>query len=84
MTEVRSLFGGPVAGLREVNERALQEAEALLEAVRSGEVVGFAIARLHHDHLSSWRVAGIVGGYGMIGALEHAKASVMAVNDDDA
>lgn len=81
MGEVKAIFGGPT-GQREVNQHALEEAEQLLEAVRSGEVVGFAVARLHSDNLTSYRVAGMVGGYSMIGGLEHCKAVIMRVNDD--
>lgn len=82
MGDVKAIFGGPT-GQREVNQFAVEEAEALLDAVRAGEVVGFAIVRLHHDQLSSWRVAGAVGGFSMVGGLEHVKAVVMAVNDGD-
>lgn len=81
MGEVKAIFGGPT-GQREVNQMALEEAERLLEAVKAGEVVGFAVARMHSDQLTSYRVAGLVGGYGMIGGLEHAKAVVMRINDD--
>lgn len=82
MRNVKSLYGQPI-GEREVNETAMREAEALLEAVKSGEVVGFAIARLHHDALSSYRVAGRCGGFGMIGCLEHAKSIIMQINNDE-
>lgn len=81
MGDVKAIFGGPT-GQREVNQIAVEEAEELLTALRAGEVVGFAVVRLHHDHLSSWRLAGQVGGYSMIGGLEHVKAEVMRINDD--
>ena len=81
MGDVKAIFGGPT-GQREVNQHAVEEAEALLQAVKSGEVIGFAVARLHHDQLASYRVAGMVGGYSMIGGLEHCKAIIMQVNDD--
>ncbi len=79
MSNVKSLFGGP-SGEREVVQSAVDEAKALLEAVQSGEVCGFAIVRLHHDQMASWRVAGHIGGYSMIGGLEHAKAVIMEIN----
>lgn len=37
--EVKHIFGGPT-GQREVNALAVHEAEALLEAVNAGEVIG--------------------------------------------
>ena len=76
MSNVQSLFGGPT-GERRVVESAVAEAEALLEAVKSGEVVGFAAIRLHQDGLASWRYAGMVGGYSMIGGIEAVKAAMM-------
>jgi hypothetical protein len=81
MSNVKSLYGNPI-GLREVNETALKEAQELLEAVQSGEVVGLAIVRLHYDDLSSYRIAGRCGGYGMIGALEHVKTAIMRINEE--
>jgi hypothetical protein len=72
---VAPLFGGP-RHVREVNEIAVAALEEALEAARSGEVVGVVIARLHHDNLSSYQIAGKIGGYGIIGALEVVKAEL--------
>lgn len=80
MGEVKSLYGGPT-GQREVNQTAVEEAEALLEAVLSGEVVGFTAVRLHCDGLSSYRIAGRVGGFGMVGAIEHVKMAIIDQNN---
>ena len=40
---------GVLTGEREVNQIALKEAEALVEAINAGEVVGVAIVKLHYD-----------------------------------
>jgi hypothetical protein len=76
MSNVKSLFGGPTGEPRIV-DGAVAEAETLMDAVNSGEVVGFAVVRLHKDGLASWRYAGMIGGYSMIGGLEAVKAAML-------
>ncbi len=78
---VVSLYGGPT-GEREVCQHAVDEAERLLAAVKSGEVVGFAVSRVHCDGLASFAVAGKCGGFGMLGALEMAKTVIVGINQD--
>lgn len=82
MTNVTSIFGGP-AGEREVVASAVESAEELLRAAQSGEVIGFAVIKLHHDAMTSWSVAGRVGGYSMIGAMELVKRNLMRLSDDE-
>jgi hypothetical protein len=80
MSNVRSLNGGPVAGQRETSEAAIAAEENLLEQVRAGEVIGFVIAKAHFDHLGSYEIAGYVGAYSTLGALEMAKAALINGN----
>lgn len=80
--EVKPLFGG-MTYEREVVESAITALEAALDAARSGEVVGIAIAMLDYKGMGSFAMAGRIGGYSMIGALEMAKAELIAVNWDD-
>ena len=80
--EVKPLFGG-LTYEREVVESAISALEAALDAARSGEVVGVAIAMLDYKAMGSYAMAGRIGGYSMIGALEMAKAELIAVNWDD-
>lgn len=82
MMGVVSLFGGPT-GEPEVCQRAVEEAEKLLTAVRAGEVIGFAVSCKHCDGLASFAVVGKCGGYGTIGALEMAKAVIVGGNQGD-
>lgn len=83
MADLVSLNGNHVPGVREANERAVRAAEELLEACRSGDIVGFCVGQLHFDHIASFRVVGAVGGYGMVGALEQAKMEIILVNRED-
>jgi hypothetical protein len=63
----------------EVNERLVEELERLLEAARSGEIVGMAGSYLHKDRGASYSFAGIVGSYSLIGGLECAKARLTRI-----
>jgi hypothetical protein len=63
----------------EINERLVEELERLLQAARSGEIVGMAGSYLHKDRGASYSFAGIVGSYGLIGGLECAKARLTAI-----
>lgn len=76
---VKSLFGGPTS-LPEPNENCVKTLETWLEMARSGELVGVAIAGLCCDHMSRYAVGGMVGGYGMLGALEMARADLVELN----
>jgi hypothetical protein len=67
------------AASAEVNERLVEEIERLLEAARSGEIVGMAGTYLHKDKGASYSFAGKVGAYSMIGGLECAKARLLSI-----
>lgn len=76
MAEVQSLFGDPIP-LGEPVESCVEALEAALERAKAGETVGVVIAEAHADRASSYRVAGLLGGYGTLGAVERAKADLM-------
>lgn len=78
MSNVVSVFGGPT-GERAVNAALVECLERWLEMARSGEAIGMAGALLHCDGLASYSVAGSVGGYGMIGALEVARLELVEI-----
>lgn len=78
MTRVVSLYGGPT-GERAPVDNCVLALEELLAKARAGEVVGVAVACLHFDRLASYHVAGQVGGYGIIGALEVAKVDLLEI-----
>lgn len=79
---VRSLFGG-ATGQREPNENAISTLEELLEMARAGEIIGIAVAGLCHDGCGMYRLAGRVGGYSMLGAVEIAKAELIDIVRSD-
>lgn len=79
---VASIFGGP-KGVPEPNETCVKALEELLEMARSGEIVGVAMAGLCADHMSRYAIAGNVGGYGMLGAMEVAKSDLVRIINDD-
>ncbi|TCT08100.1 hypothetical protein [Aquabacter spiritensis] len=58
----------------EPNPTVVGELERLLEAARSGELVGLAGVYLHKDKSVAYSYAGAVVGFGMIGGLECLKA----------
>lgn len=78
---VISLWGGPTGELTP-NPTLIEELERLLAAARSGQVIGVAAAMLHHDGLGSYRLAGTVGGYSMLGALEMVGADLRQILRD--
>lgn len=78
---VTSLNGGPV-GVLAPNEDAIELLEDMLERAKSGDIVGVAVCALHYDAAASYSVAGLVGGYSLLGALEMAKAELIEGNQD--
>lgn len=63
-----------------VNQALIDDITELLERAKAGDIVGIAYAALHSDKASSYAVSGCHGTYGMIGALECAKAVLIDVN----
>ena len=78
---VTAIFGGPT-GLPEPNATCIEALREWLAMAEAGEIVGVAIAGLCADHMSRYAVAGKVGGYGLIGAVEMAKADLLEVVRD--
>jgi hypothetical protein len=59
------------------NATLIAELERLLEAARSGEIVGLAGSYVHRDGVVTWSYAGAVGGYGLIGGLDCAREKMI-------
>jgi hypothetical protein len=76
---VVSLWGQPV-GVREPSPALVQELERLLEAARSGEIIGGGFVLLHADATASWVMAGRMGGFSVLGALEMVRAELIETN----
>lgn len=79
---VTAIFGG-TTGRPEPNEICIKALEEWLDMARSGEIVGVALAGLCADHMTRYGVAGKVGSYGVIGALEMAKADLISDMRED-
>lgn len=79
MANVSSLHGGPVITATP-NQTCIDELERILDAARNGEIVGFAMASVHGDKTASYTVAGIAGGFALLGAIEMAKEEIVAIN----
>lgn len=80
MSNVRSLFGNTTVD-HEPNATCIAECKRLLEAAQAGEVVGVAVVRLHKDNMASYSLAGIAGGFSMLGAAEMVKSELVMIND---
>lgn len=78
---VVSLNGAPTCE-RAPNAACVATLTEWLERAKSGEIVGVALAAQHFDGYGSYSVAGVVGGYSVLGAAEHAKAILMQVQSD--
>jgi len=82
MGEVRGLFGDvpepgePVASCVDCLRDLLQRAE-------SGEVTGVIYAAVSAKGMGQHGAGGMIGNYGMIGALEVAKADVLSLMQDE-
>lgn len=74
-SQVVPLRGG-LTGEKKVNPRAVEALEELLEMAWSGEIVGIAAAGMCHDGCGMYRVAGLVGGYSMLGAIDVVRSEV--------
>lgn len=77
-SNVISLSGDPINSVV-ANETCVRVLEEWLERAKSGEVIGFAIVGRHHDQAGSFAIAGSIGGYSMLGALETAKADIVEI-----
>lgn len=68
--EVVGLYGAFEPNCPEPNAKLVEELERLLEAARSGEIVGLTGAYLHRENGVSYSHAGAIGTFGMLGALD--------------
>jgi len=72
-SNVVMLNGGSTPHAGECNQTLIEELERLLQAARSGEIVGLAGAFVHRNKLVGYSFAGEVTGYALIGGLECVK-----------
>ncbi|GLO70335.1 hypothetical protein MACH17_18520 [Phaeobacter inhibens] len=82
MTKVTSINGAFVS-TGEPNEFAVQSLKDALERAQSGDVIGVGVVMRHADGCGSFSIAGSVGGYSMLGALEMVRSEIVDVNNGD-
>lgn len=66
---------------RHVDENFVKALEDALEKARAGEVVGGTLILGYHDGLSSYRIAGRVASYSMLGAASMALRTLQEINN---
>ncbi|VFU07299.1 conserved hypothetical protein [Methylocella tundrae] len=76
---VISLRGQFTPPSSEPNATVIEELERLLEAARSGEILGLAGAYVHKDKVVSYSYAGAVASYGMLGGLDCVKERLLRI-----
>jgi hypothetical protein len=75
--KVVSLRGGyPLQGAQ-ANATVIRELERLVEAARSGEIVGLAGSYVHKNNVITYSYAGTVRGYALLGGLECLKERLL-------
>ena len=78
MTEVVSLFGQPT-GERVPSKVAVEVLEDWLAKAKAGECIGVCVVGIYADGLSSYSLAGRIGGFSMLGALQVAEAEIVEI-----
>ena len=54
--------------------------ESMLELAKAGKVLGVAMVPLFNDNSAAYSLAGNIGGYGMLGAMECLKIHIIDIN----
>lgn len=83
MGSVASLFGGEVVAPGVPNAGCVAKLKEILERAEAGDVTGIVCVCLHSDRTGSYSVAGMIGPYSMLGAVEMAKADLIDAMRDN-
>lgn len=81
MDNVASLYGGDVNTFTP-NESCIKALREMLEMAEAGEITGIVCARLHGDNLGSYTIAGMIGPYSLLGALDMVKSELQDAMKD--
>jgi len=74
---VVALHGGEVNAYTP-NEGCIKALREMLEMAEAGEIAGIVCARLHGDNLGSYTIAGMIGPYSLLGAMDMAHDELRA------
>jgi len=77
--KVISLYG-QLTGERKVVESAVGAIADWSAKVQSGEAVAVVVVGIYHDGLAGYTVAGKLGGYSVLGAMEMARQYIIDIN----
>lgn len=77
--KVISLRGNVSLETGKPNPTVVEELERLLEAARSGEIVGLAGSYIHKDKMVTYSYAGAVASYGLLGGLDCVKERLVRI-----
>ena len=72
---VVALHGGEVNTFTP-NEGCIRALREMLEMAEAGEITGIVCARLHGDNLGSYTIAGMIGPYSLLGAVDMAHSEL--------
>lgn len=78
MGKVIGLSGYEVAAEGNPNENLIEALEGMLEQAKAGKLQGVVCATLYDDTTASYAMAGVLGTYSLIGALDVCKARLIA------
>lgn len=79
--KVVSIDGSEVPETRVVRESVVETLEEMLERAKSGDIQGIACSFVDSDRCCQYVVAGVVGGYGMIGSTSVMKQDLIDINN---
>jgi hypothetical protein len=79
LSNVIALNGGEVLGLAVPQESLIGALNELLERANSGELQGAAIALVDKDKLGGFCIAGVIGGYAILGAAMSMQVSLLDI-----
>ena len=83
MSNVIALNGGEVLGLAVPRESLIDALNELLERAKSGELQGAAVALVDKDGKGCFCIAGVIGGYAILGAAMSMQVRLRDIIEDD-
>ena len=83
LSNVIALYGGEVLGLAVPRESLIDALNELLERAKSGELQGAAVASVDKDGKGCFCIAGVIGGYAILGAAMSMQVRLRDIIEND-